>query len=61
MRWTSLLILSTTSGGVPAGANKPCQAVASKPAMVSAMVGTSGSSASRSGVHTARILTLPSR
>ena len=38
----SAAILSTIGFGVPAGANTPCQEVASKPGMVSATVGTSG-------------------
>jgi hypothetical protein len=53
MRCTSAAILSTTGRGVPPGAKRPCQPVASKPFTVSPMVGTSGAAATRCGVDTA--------
>ena len=52
--------VSMVSFGVPAGATRPCQVVASKPLMPSSStVGRSGKSAVRFGVVTASARTLP--
>src|SRR3954463_1792174 len=59
MRLASAAILSTIGRGVPAGANNPCQAVASKPLMVSPIAGTSGAEALRCGVLTPSARTVP--
>src|ERR1700688_178068 len=48
---------STVARGVPAGANRPCHAVASYPGSVSPMVGRFGALAARCGVLTARART----
>ena len=51
--------LSTISFGVFFGATMPLQPLASKPAIVSPMVGTSGSSAMRAAVVTPSARSLP--
>src|SRR3984893_12429410 len=53
MRFTSAASLSTIGLGVPAGANRPCHAVASYPGRVSPMVGHRGVGAQRRRVATA--------
>src|SRR5262249_26285391 len=52
-------ILSRIGRGVAAGANSPCQAVASCPFSVPPMVGKSGAAALRCGVVTASARTFP--
>ncbi|CFN52019.1 Uncharacterised protein [Bordetella pertussis] len=52
--------MATTSAGVPAGASRPYQPTASKSATPAcAMVGTSGSTAERSGVLMPRATSRP--
>jgi hypothetical protein len=59
---TSAFSRSTMSRGVPAGATRPCQVSAAKPGSpASAMVGTSGSRAERSGVVTPSTRSRPPR
>src|ERR1700716_1255087 len=59
IRFTSAASSSTIGRGVPAGANRPCQPMASKPGTVSPIVGRAGAVATRRGVVTASGRTSP--
>src|SRR3977135_4275344 len=59
IRFTSPASASTTGRGVPAGANRPCHEVASKPESVAATGGTSGAVALGCALVTARAPIVP--